>query len=224
MREPQYDECLTLDAQYGRHRLGLMSSQTYHDDPKRLGFVLARYKFAAKMLAGSTRVLEVGCGDGFGTRIVAQHVRHVTAVDWDQTFISDAMARQHPLNVEFRVHDMAAGWLGGGGFDGAYALDVLEHIAPADEDAFISNTCLSLKLAGTLVVGMPSLESQRHACAGSRQGHVNCKTEEQLRETLQRHFSNVYTFGMNDETLHTGFGPMCHYRLAVCCGVRQAWQ
>jgi hypothetical protein len=25
-------------------------------------------------------------------------------------------------------------------------------------------------------------------------------------------------FGMNDEVLHTGFGPMCHYRLAICTG------
>jgi hypothetical protein len=33
---------------------------------------------------------------------------------------------------------------------------------------------------------------------------------------LTPHFSNVFMFGMNDETLHTGYGPMCHYRLAVC--------
>jgi len=223
VREPQYDECLTLDAQHGRHRLGLMSSQTYHDDPKRLGFTLARYKFAAKMLQGCPRVLEIGCGDGFATRIVAQHVGHVTAVDWDATFIADATARQHPANVEFRVHDMAQCRLSGR-FDGAYALDVLEHITPATEDAFIGNVCHSLKLTGTLVIGMPSLESQRYACAGSIRGHVNCKTDEQLRETLGRHFENVYTFGMNDETLHTGFGPMCHYRLAVCCGVKQPWR
>ncbi len=32
---------------------------------------------------------------------------------------------------------------------------------------------------------------------------------------MQRYFHCVYMFGMNDETLHTGYGPMCHYRIAI---------
>ena len=52
-----------------------------HNDPKRLTFTLARYKFVAKMLAGYGHVLEVGCGDGFATRIVVQDVGALTAVD-----------------------------------------------------------------------------------------------------------------------------------------------
>jgi hypothetical protein len=57
-----------------------------------------------------------------------------------------------------------------------------------------------------------------HASEFSRAYHVNCKTEDGLRATLARHFRNVFMFGMNDETLHTGFGAMTHYRLAVCGG------
>jgi len=68
---------------------------------------------------------------------------------------------------------------------------------------------------------MPSLESQEHASPPSKAGHINCKTEPQLREFMIRHFHNVFLFGMNDETLHTGFGPMAHYRLALACGARR---
>ena len=71
-----------------------------------------------------------------------------------------------------------------------------------------------------VICGMPSLESQPYASELSRAGHVNCKTEEQLRQTLGKFFRNVLLFGMNDETLHTGFGPMCHYRLAICTGAK----
>ena len=39
-----------------------------------------------------------------------------------------------------------------------------------------------------------------------------------MRTTLMQHWNHVFLFGMNDETLHTGFGPMCHYRFAVCTG------
>jgi hypothetical protein len=70
---------------------------------------------------------------------------------------------------------------------------------------------------GTFIVGMPSLESQVYASEGSKALHVNCKTEQGLRDSLQQYFANVFMFGMNDETLHTGFGALCHYRLAICC-------
>ena len=49
-----------------------MNSAVWHGDPKRLVFTLSRYKFVAKMLSGKNSVAEIGCGDGFGARIVKQ--------------------------------------------------------------------------------------------------------------------------------------------------------
>jgi len=70
-KEAQYQFLLELEKE-GLEQLGLMSSQVWRDDPRRLLFVLARYKFVAKMFAGMKKVLEVGCADAFGTRIVRQ--------------------------------------------------------------------------------------------------------------------------------------------------------
>jgi len=219
MGEPQYAAFADLDL----HSLGSMSSHTYEIDAKRLGFVMARYKFVARVIAGCDWVLEIGCGDAWATRIVAQAVGHVIATDFDNEFIAEARSRRHSANVTLLHHDMTAGpryvpdrlpKL----FDAAYAMDVLEHIPPHHEGAFLGNVALSIGEYGTFVCGMPSLESQPHASALSRAGHVNCKTEDGLRATLKRYFRNVFVFGMNDETLHTGFGPMCHYRLAICTG------
>src|SRR5438067_2878676 len=82
-KEPQYQFEADMAEQYGLARFGVMSNQTWRDDPRRLLFVLARYKFVAKMLSGKRRVLEVGCADAFGTRLVMQEVGSVTAVDFD---------------------------------------------------------------------------------------------------------------------------------------------
>ena len=133
-REPQYEVCFDVLREAGRASFGLMSNQVWHDDPKRLVFLLARYKFVAKMFSGLPRVLEVGCADAFGTRVVRQEVPHVTAVDFDPLFIDDVRQRADARwPIEARVHDMLAGPVPGG-FDGAYALDVLEHIPAAQED------------------------------------------------------------------------------------------
>src|SRR5262245_34201792 len=92
-REPQYQNCIELQDARGLTQLGLMTNQVWHDDPRRLLFVLSRYKFVAKMLSGSDHVLEIGCADAFGTRIVQQEVERVTAVDFDEVFIADVSKR-----------------------------------------------------------------------------------------------------------------------------------
>lgn len=219
-REPQYERCLEVSEQAGRTRLGLMSNQVWHDDPRRLTFVLARYKFVSKMLSGMHRVLEVGCADAFATRIVRQEVGSVTAVDFDPVFIADVQARDDPRwPIDARVHDMLAGPVAGP-FDAAYAVDVLEHIPADREDTFLGNVVASLGPHGVLIVGIPSLESQVHASPPSRAGHVNCKTGPALRATVARFFHNVFLFSMNDEVVHTGFAPMAHYLFAIGCGPR----
>jgi 2-polyprenyl-3-methyl-5-hydroxy-6-metoxy-1,4-benzoquinol methylase len=219
-REPQYQRCLDLRAEEGLTRLGLMTNLAWHDDPKHLLFTLSRYKFVAKMLDGRCHVLEVGCADAFGTRIVQSAVGQVTAVDFDPVFVRDAQSRMDPhWRFDVRAHDMLSGPVAGA-FDGAYAMDVLEHIPTEAEDTFMANICASLEQHGTLILGTPSLESQVHASAASKAGHVNCKRGPELRALGQRFFHNVFLFSMNDEVVHTGYAPMAHYLLILCCGKR----
>lgn len=216
--EIQYQEAIKLMRELGPQPMGLMSSWSYFDDPKRLVFVLARYKFVSKMLYGASNVLEVGCGDAFGSRIVAQSVGHLTAVDFDQSFIESAreiMSEKWP--IEFRLHDATSGPIDGD-FDGVYALDVLEHIDAREEDVFLCNMVAGLRPTGTLIIGMPSIQSQAYGSAHSRIGHINCKDQSELRSLMQKYFTNVYMFSMNDEVVHTGFSGMAHYNIALCCG------
>src|SRR4051794_14236491 len=123
-REPQYNICLDLRDRKGFSRFGLMSNQMWHDDPRRLGIMLARYKFVAKMLSGLGRVLEIGCADAFGSRVVRQEVAHLTAIDFDAVFIDDARRREDGAwPVEYRVHDILQQPVVPGDFDAAYAVD-----------------------------------------------------------------------------------------------------
>ncbi len=220
-KEPQYQRCLDLARDHATS-LGLMSNQVWHDDPKRLTFVLARYKFVAKMLSGMGHVLEVGCADAFATRVVLQEVGAVTATDFDPVFVADANRHMDPdWRFECVAHDLMAGPLDRG-FDAAYAVDVLEHIPAASEDQFLGNMALSLHAHGVCLIGMPSLESQAYASPGSKAGHVNCKTGSDLKATLARHYHNVFLFSMSDEVVHTGFSKMAHYLWAMGCSPRRA--
>src|ERR1700682_880072 len=110
-REVQYNRLLDVAEHHGRNELGLMMNQAWHDDPKRLTFTFARYKFAARMLAGCKDVLEVGCGGEFPSRIVQQEVGRLTVTDFDPIFIQEAQ-RLNVVGWELAgafVHDMLSG-------------------------------------------------------------------------------------------------------------------
>jgi len=220
-REPQYQSCLEIKDQRGLTPLGLMSNQVWRDDPRRLVFLLSRYKFVSKMLTGKRRVLEVGCADAFGTRLVQQEVEQLTAIDFDPVFVQDVRERMEP-GWEFacHCHDMLSGPAPGGPYDAAYSLDVIEHIQAADEHTFVGNAAASLTPDGVLILGSPSIHSQTYASKPSKEGHVNCKDATGLRRLCEKHFRNVFIFSMNDEVVHTGFTPMAHYLIALCAGRR----
>jgi len=220
MRDPVNQISIEVAEKVGVARLGLMNNQVWHDDPRRLVFTLARYKFVSKMLSGRKNVLEVGCGDAFCSRVVLQEVGALTCTDFDPVYIDDIKDRMDarwPMSA--LAHDIMAGPVAGS-FDGAYALDVLEHIPAAQENIFIENIKASLTQHGVLILGMPSLESQNYASPPSKAGHVNCKTGEDFRKTMERHFQNVFLFSMNDEVVHTGFSKMAHYLFTVCATKR----
>lgn len=187
-------------------KLGEMTGHRWSTDPIGLTWTLARYKFVARMFMGYGSVVEFGCGDGWPGRIVAQHVDRLTLTDCRGGVVPDYPA-------EFFVHDLIAEPTPFQ-FEAGYALDVLEHIDPEDEDRFLAHMAQSVK--SSAIIGMPSLESQPYASALSKAGHVNCKSKDALTKTLRKHFAHVFVFGMNDETLHTGFGPMCNYLMALC--------
>jgi len=217
----QYDYMFESNP-HGLQQLGPVVASTWEKDPKRLVFTLSRYKFVAKMFNGFERVLEVGCGDAWASRIVKQHVDQLTAIDIDQRFIDSARynkSKNWPIRMLTHGLESKEPL---GLFDGIYLLDVLEHISETDENVFLDHLSNNLSLYGSVIVGMPTLSSQALIPVGKKDpGHINCKDHDALRSTMKRHFHNVFIFSMNDELIHTGNPNMAHYLIALCCGKRR---
>lgn len=201
--------------------LGPWTSYSLLHDPKHMSFVLARYKFAAKMLEGKAEVLEVGCGDAFGIPIVAQGAGSVLGIDVDPRLIEDNRRRLASIkNVAFEQANICDR-LQGRMFDGAYSIDVIEHLDAHLEGPFMDNTVACLKDDGVYVCGTPNITASQHASDRSAIQHINLKSQKTLKELMLQHFENVFMFSMNDEVVHTGYAPMAHYLFAVGAGKRR---
>jgi hypothetical protein len=162
------------------------------DDPKHFVFTASRYKFVSKMLAGKNKVLEIGAGEGIFSKIVEQAVETLEITD---------------LRTGFNILSCPKT-----GYDAVYLIDVFEHIK--EENTLLNNLSLC---APVCIIGTPSKESQVYASRLSKEGHVNCKTGDELKVACEKYWKHVFMFGMNDEVLHTGYFPMCNYLFALCC-------
>lgn len=207
---------LRTKLEYYDVRLGTATAQDYIHDPKHIVFVGARYKFAAKMMAGLNCVLEVGCGDAFGAPIIAQGVERLICTDIDEEMLRENTVRCEPFkNIGFEYFDFREKSYPHP-VDGLCLVDVLEHIYAEEEAAFLSNLKGSLRPHGVALFGTPNISAEQYSSPNSKIGHVNLKDYKTLHASLSPHFHNIFLFSMNDEVLHTGFYPMAHYLWALC--------
>ena len=188
--------------------------------PRHLLFMLSRYKFAAKLLPQQSQVdvLDLGCSEGLGTLMLAEHGHRVTGVDFDEDAIRHAQQTLNKPNVAFVCADLLGRKFGT--FHAVISLDVIEHIPEPDEDVFLETICSNLDASGFCLIGTPNATAAQYASKTSQVGHVNLFTAERLISLIMKYFHHVFLFGMNDEVVHTGFYPMCHYLLALACGKR----
>lgn len=202
-------------------RLGPYSSYALKDDPRHLLFTLARYKFCAKMLAGRGLVLEVGCGESLGVELLLQGCRGVHGLDISSGIIEyNRKNNRHPDRLTFQCFDLASRPLETR-YEAAFSLDVIEHLAPEREAAFLSNLSSSLQDQAPCIIGTPNISASSHASEVNRREHINLKSHVTLLESLTPYFHNVFLFSMNDELIHTGFYPMAHYLMALAVGPRR---
>ena len=138
--EFQYKEFIEFINKRGFERMGLMTSWAWYDDPKRLAFMVSRYKFVSKMLTNLKLVAEVGCGDGFGSRIVSGSVQKLDCYDFDEELLNSAEITQKnsKKKINFIFHDIMKKKLPKT-YDAIYSLDVFEHISKEKEKIFLKN-------------------------------------------------------------------------------------
>jgi len=156
---------------------------------------LATYRFAEQFTRGK-RVLDYGCGSGYGSAQIARTAARVIAVD----VADDAIAYAHeqfPLdNLEFRAIDPAKRLpFADASFDTVLSFQVFEHVT--DTDHYLSEIRRVLAPKGQLVLVTPDRSTR--LLAGQRpwnRWHVREYGDRELGGLISRHFEHVDVLGM----------------------------
>jgi len=149
---------------------------------------LARYAFA-RTYAEGRRVLDAGCGTGYGSSELASAAAKVTAFDVAPEAIE--YARAHFAAPHFVLATCGAIPFAANAFDLVVAFEVIEHLA--DYRAFLLECARVLKHQGLLIVSSPNrlYYSESRAQTGPNPYHEHEFEAEEFVTELEKTFSNV---------------------------------
>jgi len=197
----RFPQGVTLPAEYAHF---------VQDNLLRLFIRLARYKFVARLVKKTDRLLEVGSGSGVGAMFLSQHCARVTGIEVKTSEVEEARSINRRPNVDFHVTNLFS-MKASQDYDVVIALDVIEHFAVEDGRELVAAMTRQLKPTGMLVIGTPSIYSYPYQSPESQASHVNCYDQRELVELIDHYCGRTLAFSMNDEMVHTGHPKMAWY-------------
>jgi ubiquinone/menaquinone biosynthesis C-methylase UbiE len=152
-----------------------------------------RYHFAAAFAAGKATI-DVACGEGYGSALLARSAAHVTGIDASGETIALARRRYGgAANLEFvegRCESMPAG---DASVDLVVSFETLEHLE--NPRALIAEAARVLRPDGLLMVSTPNKTVYTDRTGYQNPYHPSELYESEFVDALEERFAGVRLFG-----------------------------
>ena len=144
---------------------------------------MARYAFALSRIPAGSSVIDVACGTGYGSGMLAQAGHRVVGFDIDPATID--FARTQWPEASFEVADATALPLTEASVDAVLSFETIEHLP--DPSSFVGEVARVVKSDGVFFVSTPDRPVYALR-SGPNEFHVAEMDRAEFATVLQRHF------------------------------------
>lgn len=159
-----------------------------------------RYLSVLPFIKGKS-VLDIACGEGYGSSILARVASSVIGVDSDQDCITHAQktyARNDRPGLRFVKGNMQNIPISDKSVDAVVSFESLEHVSEIDQRRFISEVSRVLSDDGVLFISTPNTEIYQDSLLTANPFHLHELTLGEFETLLKSQFPSVKVF-------HQGF-------------------
>lgn len=159
---------------------------------------LHRYHSASELVRGKS-VLDIACGEGYGTALLAQYAGKAIGVDIDPACIEYAREKYKGNNIEFVEGRADAIPLKSGSMDIVVSYETIEHLEEKDQHAFLKEIRRVLKKDGKLIISTPDKANYTERFSHKNEFHIKEFTKDEFVAFLGTHFKHTKNFSQGYE-------------------------
>jgi 2-polyprenyl-3-methyl-5-hydroxy-6-metoxy-1,4-benzoquinol methylase/glycosyltransferase involved in cell wall biosynthesis len=149
---------------------------------------LPRYRLAQHYCKGK-RVLDFGCGTGYGTKMLSEIADSVVGLDIDEGALEWARTNHKASNLEFIHSDTLGSELSDGHFDLIVCFEMIEHIEESLQKECLNQFRRIMSIDGLLIISTPNPEI---TCQyGENPFHLHEMGQKDFQTFLSESFQNI---------------------------------
>jgi len=152
------------------------------------------YRFV-KEYVRNKQLLDIGCGEGYGTYYLASFAKEIVGIDYDKAIIDYAKKKYQRDNLTFYATDVKDLANFDNRFDVICSFQTIEHIR--NVKLFLENIKNILSDNGIFICSTPNkLDASPHSDTPLNKFHIKEYFLDEFKELLKSHFKEIDLFGL----------------------------
>ena len=151
-----------------------------------------RYAEVCSCLQGK-KVLDIACGEGYGSALLAEVAQSVVGVDISQEAIDHASTTYVQENLHFIQGSATKLEFADASFDAIVSFETIEHLA--EQEQMIAELTRVLRPDGILIMSSPNRPIYSEESGELNEFHVKELDLDEFNSLLSQHFENICFYG-----------------------------